>query len=790
LIRKALGIFFTLAAVIFAVASCGEQINYPSPTITGLSPTSISAGQPSFTLTVKGNAFVPASQILWSGNALTTLYTDAHTLTAMVPVALITGGAVIPISVTTPSPGGGTTLTLNFTVNASASPVPSIASITPAIAIAGSGSVLLHVTGTGFVPASAIMVNGTPLTTNYTDTTTVTASIPAGSLNATGTLNIAVFNPQPNGGVSNVVLLPIYSPGPSIATISPTSIGVGSVSQSVTITGAGFYTGSVAYFNGAPLTTTYASPTSLLAIVPSGSLGNAGVYPFYVYNAGTGGGNSNTVPFAVNSTTTALGLPEIVDLGPNGQPANNGIGNIGFSGPSIAATGTEVAFASISSNLLANITNATSNIFVRDTCYGSGSCVPKTLLASVSTSGALANGASLEPSLNDAGRYVAFSSVATNLDPNYPTVIGTTKQIFIRDTTTVPTTTTTTVYVNYATTLVSAAADGVNPANADAYSPAISPDGRFVAFLSAATNLIGGVPTNGIVQVYLRDTCLGFVSTDCTPATYLVSSPDGVTPANADSSEPSVSTDAQYISFTSTATNLVPGLGTSASQIYLRELCVSTTSSTGVNTITCDSAISPSLISSPDGVVAGNGASSQSSVTADGNIFVFKSSATNLAPSVSSTVPQIYLLDSCVASTSITTTCTRSMILVSSPDVSLTPTTPGNLLSENPSVSSDGQYVAFASQATNIVADTTNGFENVFVRNTCLDFATITSGVTCTTSTVLGSVSDTGGLGNGNSEYPQISDDGHTVTFLSFSSNLVTNDTNNLEDVFLGSTSF
>jgi hypothetical protein len=349
------------------------------------------------------------------------------------------------------------------------------------------------------------------------------------------------------------------------------------VSETVTLTGSGFYPGSVVYFNGMPLTTTFSSNTTLTAAVPPGNLGLAGVFGVQVFNTGTGGGFSNALSFAVNATSLGLGLPAACGSGTQrraGQQRRLEI--LASSGPSIAGTGEFVAFASISTNLVANDTNGASDVYVRDTCAGSSSCVPKTVLASVSSSGAQGNGASLQPSLESSGRYVAFSSVATNLDPNFPTVNGTTQQVYIRDTTTTPPATMTPVFVEYLTSLVSVAADGVSPANADANSPAISPDGRFVAFVSAATNLVTAIPTNGIAQVYLRDTCLGFPSEDCTPTTYMVSSPNGITAGNAASSQPSVSTDAQYVSFTSTASNLVGGLTPTASQIFLRELCTST----------------------------------------------------------------------------------------------------------------------------------------------------------------------------------------------------------------------
>jgi Tol biopolymer transport system component len=111
---------------------------------------------------------------------------------------------------------------------------------------------------------------------------------------------------------------------------------------------------------------------------------------------------------------------------------------------------------------------------------------------------------------------------------------------------------------------------------------------------------------------------------------------------------------------------------------------------------------------------------------------------------------------------------------------------PGNGLSEHPSISATGQFVAFASLASNL-ANTTNGIENIFVRNTCL-----ATTITCTAGVALSSIS--GGTNaspsNGQSLDPSISADGHTVSFLSFSNNLVPRDNNALEDIFLGTTTF
>jgi Tol biopolymer transport system component len=111
---------------------------------------------------------------------------------------------------------------------------------------------------------------------------------------------------------------------------------------------------------------------------------------------------------------------------------------------------------------------------------------------------------------------------------------------------------------------------------------------------------------------------------------------------------------------------------------------------------------------------------------------------------------------------------------------------PGNGLSEHPSISASGQFVAFASLASNL-ANSVNGIENIFVRNTCL--ATV---VTCTPGLAVASIPSgtNASPANGQSYAPSISADGHTVSFISFSNNLVPRDTKGLEDIFLGSTTY
>jgi len=358
---------------------------------------------------------------------------------------------------------------------------------------------------------------------------------------------------------------------------------------------------------------------------------------------------------------------------------------------------------------------------------------------------------------------------------------------------------------NFDTQLVSISADGQTAGNGASSNPVISPDGEYVAFVSLATNLVTNITADGKTpQVYIRDTCnIATIVTvaptnTCVPTTFLVSTPDGVTFGNGASSNPSISETGLFVSFTSAATNL----GSTAPnpnglpEIFERGTCITTITST---TNTCVQVTT--LISTPDGTTAADGPSGQSTLSACGSVtttvstvctdttvangrFVaFASTASNLVAGIGSSLPQqIYVRDTCLGVTIVVAQCTPSTTLVSTPDG----VTPANGLSEHPSANSTGQFIAFSSLASNL-GRTVNGVENVFVRNTCLGVVP-----TCTTGVVLASISTGTGAApaNGSSLVPSISADGHTVSFLSAASNLVARDTNGLEDIFLGTTTF
>ncbi len=326
-------------------------------------------------------------------------------------------------------------------------------------------------------------------------------------------------------------------------------------------------------------------------------------------------------------------------------------------GPSISRTsGRFIAFSS-AATLVTGVTG--DQVYIHDRNTGQPGLVSKSSLGIAGI-----GGVSSAPSISADGRFIAFVSTATNL---VPSVSG--QQIYLHDTQPLP---------NGRTTLVSKDGSG-NPASAGSsnISPTISADGRFIAFVSTATNL---VPSVSGQQIYLHDT-----QPLPNGRTTLVSKDGSGNPASAGSSNisPTISADGRFIAFVSTATNLVPSV--SGQQIYLHDTQPLLNGQT--------------TLVSKDGL--GNPASAGSSnisptISADGRFIAFVSAATNLVPSVSG--QQIYLHD--------TQPLPNGQTTLVSKDGSGNPAST-NSLNASPTISADGRFVAFASNATNLVATVT-----------------------------------------------------------------------------------
>ena len=191
--------------------------NNPVPAISTLSPSFISGGGATFTLTVNGSNFLGNSVVRWNGADRATSFVSATKLTAVIAAADIANAGNFPVTVFNPEPGGGTSTAVNFTVNDN--PVPVISSLNPSSATAGGAAFTLTVAGSNFVNSSLVRWNGTDHMPISVSDTQLTVTMPAGDITGATTLNISVFNPPPAGGTSNVLTFTVTAAPPAPAAV-------------------------------------------------------------------------------------------------------------------------------------------------------------------------------------------------------------------------------------------------------------------------------------------------------------------------------------------------------------------------------------------------------------------------------------------------------------------------------------------------------------------------------------------------------------------------------------------
>jgi WD40-like Beta Propeller Repeat len=401
--------------------------------VTLLTPASMAAGAqctPGCTLLVNGAGFVSGSTVTFANAALVTTFVNADQLSAVLTTANVATPGNFPVGVTSPGSTSGTAAGNNlsnfalFTVGPANNPVPTITQLSPASSAAGHPGFTLAVSGTNFMSSSQVNWNSAARTTTFVSATQLTAQIAPADIAFAGTAKVTVFNPAPGGGVSNSQLFTITSSG--------MAAGVA---------------GEKAAFPGeaAAMTAAISAGSRYVAFVAADAV--TAVDEIFIRDTCQG-------QLAGCAPQTILVSAAIIGAGSDGASRS----------PAISADGRLVVFASDATNLVAGDNNGAADIFLRDTCIGAPvGCSPATTLISVAPDGSSANAPSAAPSISADGRFVAFSSEATNLLPA-----------------------------------------GASPSSASSTTAANTAPSDSAAAVSAAT--------------FLRDTCFGAASA-CTPST-------------------------------------------------------------------------------------------------------------------------------------------------------------------------------------------------------------------------------------------------------------------------------
>ncbi len=363
-------------------------------------------------------------------------------------------------------------------------------------------------------------------------------------------------------------------------------------------------------------------------------------------NLAPGDGNGVADVFLRDQQTGAI---ELVSRTVGGVSAD-----LGGDEPSVSDDGSRIAFRSAATNLAGPVGTALTHIYVRDRTTGT------TTRISVASDGTSANGMSDAPRISGNGRYVTFTSAASNL----VTADGNDHwDVFVHD------------LVTGTTEAVSALANGTTAAG-DSTAPAISADGDVIAFASTAANLVGG-DTNSGSDVFRRDRTAA--------TTTRVSVSTGGVQVGPGSAAPAISADGRLIAFTSSASNVIANDTNFATDVFVRNL----------NTLTT------SMVSVDGGDVQGEGSSHHPTVSADGRYVAFVTPA-QLVADDENHVEDIYVRDRLRAKTRrISTTTLQGEV---------------HAPSRTPALSGDGASIAYASSASDLIDGDHNQADDVFVR--------------------------------------------------------------------------
>ena len=512
------------------------------------------------------------------------------------------------------------------------------------------------------------------------------------------------------------------NPGSSALTVTTTTLPAAVVTQPYTAT-------LTATGGAAPLTWSIASGSLPLGLSLSAS-GSISGTPTTLGSASFTAAVSDSSGAA---TTAALTLDVIAGPPPSGTMQRVSVASDGTEGdnnsnaPSVSADGRYVAFGSAAANLVPGDTNGATDVFVHDRVTGA---TERVSVASDGTEGTRGNNqptlnSSDAPSISADGRYVAFESVAPNLVPGDTNGEA---DVSVHD------------RVTGATTRVSVASDGTEAVGESTFpvlvAPSISADGRYVAFESAASNLVPG-DTNGEADVFVHDRVTGAttrvsVASDGTEATggYFIV-------PNA----PAISADGRYISFDTAASNLVPGDTNGMTDVFVHDRVTGATTRVSV---------------ASDGT-QGDFHSDAPSISSDGRYIAFETGASNLGSTVAGN-SNVLVHDRV---TGVTSNASIASIVNGFPFADC----------RGPSISADGRYVSFTS-----FTELNNGTGDHAADVVVYDRTTGASSRIATS--VEGAGTHIGGR-------PVTSADGGQVAFQSWATGLVPADNNNNSDVFV-----
>jgi Tol biopolymer transport system component len=530
--------------------------------------------------------------------------------------------------------------------------------------------------------------------------------------------------------------------------------------------GAGFTSSSMVQWNGSARPTTLLNAGELQAQIPATDLAKAGTFPITVANSGSKGGTSLPVNFVVS-----VAPPTVSSVSPSTSVAGGAAFTLTVTGANYTQDTVVEWNGSPRVTKFSSITSLTAQILASDiamagtdsivvvnpqgaggasapfpyvvTAAGAAQAAKFPQVVSVNAQGGAANGASESPAISADGRYVAFYSEAKNLLAS-----GAFGNVFVRDTCAGVT-----AACTPSTRAIDVSVDGSAANGKTGRQLSISGDGRFVAFVSRATNLVSASTSaaSGYWSVYVRDLCAGAnVPAGCAPHTELLSVGVNGESANGPSASPSLSGDGRFAAFVSSAANISAEVNLAHPQVFVRDTCAGPTATKSCLPRT-------SIVAMDEDDVPAKTQTGRPVISADGRFVAYEAWTASAASQAPTNSASIVLADTCQGLDA-PVGCSPSAERISyGADGSLL--TGVNL---SPSINQDARFVVFESQAAS-GAGSAAVASKVFLRDTCLG-DTAPDG--CVPSTTAVGALASGGADKNQSYSPFISANGRYISFV------------------------
>ncbi len=351
-------------------------VTNPSPGAILVSPNLVGTGTATSTaITVTGANFVPSTVVQVNGNARQTTYVSSTQLISALTVADQASAGSLSVTAFTPAPGGGSSSAASIAVN---NPTLGSLSLSPSVVPAGTTSnVTINVTGSGFIPGTSILVNGSARATTYVSASQLTFVLLVSDAVSARSISVTAANPAPSPSISPAATLTVAAPTPTptITQVSPTSFIIGTGPATLYVYGTSFTSASTVQWNGTTLNSSYGYGAIyasggytygyyLVAQVPASLLSTSGTASVTVTTSTALTPTSNAVPIAITNPPAPTLTSISPSVGPIATSTAITLSGAGFTSSSVVSfNGTALATTFNNSSSLSVTLPGTSNLF-------------------------------------------------------------------------------------------------------------------------------------------------------------------------------------------------------------------------------------------------------------------------------------------------------------------------------------------------------------------------------------------------------------------------------------------